>query len=1126
MSKLIQSEPNAETISRFQSLQAGQYWRALEEIPEEGIDKGMVLLLQSIRWVEDTAHTIVLRAHPSKIGTQETVEYVDEHGKSRTRWIRYDEHCFLLKDFLDLFEHEPEAQRVRAEETQAVHGRIASLQAELLNAQSDPTLLARVVEDALAREQPSSASGVDTALAVSQVDESHQQLANAATGTIAEAISSGITAETVNTLKKAASREHQIATIKAEWIQSKTDSIGSTIKALTPFYEEQAAAALAATEDVRTYVAKLMEGIESLDLYVGKDVDVDTVREGDAAPRDVPLTFVQKKLLMDEELAVWADIDEWFDFTKEALFFDALRAHDDLVRQIFPTERCVLVMAVTRRYIDYGDGLVNEFRNQESHKVFILVRNGMNIHRVFSPVESHLGTARLFPSRDDQEKIFRGLDGSQIKFEDVAYSGRHAAHERFALHFKRFLLLACGLDHRLKLFGDFYDGPPTLDFVSQAFQDKYCHFLHDDDGSAMLPGEERTPLSEWIAEKNAFLRSGSRVLCNWREVMNPSTAPAACKPNRDSYDFRYDPQQRMSVAIAYRDGQSLCVDVAVRGYTAKFDDRTFNCKVNLTRFKDGEWDYTDLPYLCLDAVEPEDLHWYIHNRDTRKNHLAYIRFFKHALKALRAEREIEQDTRQRLARALEDGGIATGDDAAAIVQQAAIAWRAANRGQALPSYEGSGMSTAWKSLLNQMYMLAGEGKRQTDDVAAFVSTLGYLPLRLVLSGGAKLVVYAQPKPNEMDDRLEPHPWVHRITVERGKARYSEKNRRWALLPKAAASETTIHQWPEAEQWLGKTSIFQSFDQKQALFSEVSGVIARLRPYCAQMNAEDFSNEFSLWSSFRRKLLAGAKYVKNPDLAVPFGLVYYPRSKELGYLCVGSWMPHAVLHRLAPDDAARQALEARYVGSYANKERATNKLQMDLAEKYPWSLIEVGMPLPSSSTGNYLHRDAGARMSNASGRSSVKPLLQHWFDGWKVDAARSDARYWIADDALTADGKLDLDRLLGITLPDSYDPVSVREIEIHGNDLTTTADHWFVICPIGTESNSLVEGLMADRDRPAYSMRDHHMLSPADARAFIQAQAEAKGSKAFPEAELPGANPAPGIERWFIASNTNNGKFND
>lgn len=89
----------------------------------------------------------------------------------------------------------------------------------------------------------------------------------------------------------------------------------------SPFYSEQAAAALAQTEDVRAFVSDLLKGIESLDLYLGKDVEVQTVREGRRNSRDVPLTFVQRKLLADEELAVWADVDRRFDHASDDQFW-------------------------------------------------------------------------------------------------------------------------------------------------------------------------------------------------------------------------------------------------------------------------------------------------------------------------------------------------------------------------------------------------------------------------------------------------------------------------------------------------------------------------------------------------------------------------------------------------------------------------------------------------------------------------------------------------------------------------------------------------------------------------------------------------------------------------------------
>ncbi len=1113
---IIKPERSTERIDRYQPLQSGQYWRAMRAIPSEGIDVGTVLLIQSIRWVDDAAHTIILRPHPSKIGTDTTLKVQQEDGSVRERWFRYTEHRFLLKEFLAQFEFEPDHQAVRGGEVREVQGHINALQTELLEAQSNPALLARVVADKL-REQQATETPEDneaTAVVPASPVEPGQGLVSIATGTVADAIGTGITPEAIASLKQAAGREHQIATIKSQWIQGKTGEIAATIKALTPYYEEQAAAALAQTEDVRTYVAKLMEGIESLDLYVGKDVEVTTIREGEAAPSDQPLTFVQKKLMMDEELAVWADIDEWFDFTKEHLFFEALCEHDALVNQIFPTERCVLVMATTRKYIDYGDNWTSSARNAENRKVFLLVRNGMNIHRVFSPIESHLGSARLFPARDEQNGIFRGVDGGQIKFEDVAYTDRLSEHQKFALHYKRFLLLVCGLDHRLKLFGDFYEGPASLNFVSLDFQEKHCRFLHDDDGLAMLPGEQRAPLSEWIAEKNAYLRPGSRVLCNWVEIMNPETAPAACKTVRggDRYERRYRPADRMSVAIAYRDGQSLCVDVAVSGYANNGEDRSFNCKVTLTKFKDGHWDYTDQPFLCLDAVQPEELHWYIQNRDTRRDNLSYIRFFKHALKFLRAELSSEQDTRQRLAQALAEGAIATGGEASAIIQQAVIAWRAANRGKPLPRFENGTAPAAWKSLLDQMYMLAGGGQRQTEDVAAFVSELGYAPLRLVLSGGAKLVIYAAPTLAEQDNRIEPHAWVHRITVERGKTRYAEKSRRWAMLPKAAASETTLHQWPQAHEWANKTTVFQSFEHKQTLFAATTGFMERLKSFASPMDAETHTREIALWGDLRRDLLAHSRYVSDPNFAVPFGMVYYPRSKELRYLCVGTWIPHAILYQLGPDEAASARIRASYIRPYADKEHAKASFESDVHDSYPWALLEAGVTLADSHFQNYVHSQAGVGVSNASGRKSISPMLAQWFDNWLNNADKSGARYWFADGAFGNNGELVFDQLLDVHLPENYEPVDVMEIELLGDDALTGYPHWFDICPHGAK----VKGLLKGPDSRHYTSGLNGLPSRDHAREFIRQKAIASGGIARPAAEMAHATPVPqGVERWFV-----------
>ena len=1167
---LITTHEPIDRIERFQSLQAGQYWRATDAIAEEGITAGMVLLLQSIRWVDETAHTIILRAHPSLFGQRTQHEFVDDAGKKRVRYLHFEEHRFLLNDFLAQFEFAHDHEEVRAAELAQAQARINELQQELVQAQRSPVLLAQIVEEGLAKAaakpEGSSGQGDDeepedddiekdaegTGAAPEPSDgpgssppaaEQPQKLPSPQTavahvapvtlgdGTIASAIAGGITAEGIAALRTAAQREQQVATIKADWIASKTSAIGSAIKALTPFYLEQAAAAIAHTEDVRTHVAKLLDGIASLDLYVGKDVEVQTIREGASAPPSEPLTFVQRKLTMDVEAAIWIDVDEQFDFEDEGLFFDALRKHEGLVGQVFPTQRCVLVMAATQRDVDYGDRWVNHARNQENRKVMLMVRDGERIFRVFSPVESHLGSARLFPTKDDQKQIFRGWDGTQIRFEDVSYTDKLQAHERMALHYKRFLILACGLDHRLKLFGEFYPGQQSLNFVSLEFQQAHMRFLHDDED--LLPGPARPSVRAWLEAKNAFIRPGSRVLCNWFELMNPSTAPAACRADYGKYaeyEFRYKPTSRVSVALAQKDGPRNVVEVEVTGYSySTHKDRTFQCKVNLSKAGGDRYSQGELSHLCLDAVEPDDLLWYVHNRGARRDHLTYIRFFKRALKHVQAERTQEEVTRARMLQALCDGAIGEPAERPSLVSQAVMAWRAANRGKLLPS---DPTTDVWASLLDQMYMLAGEGKSRAGDVEKLLAAQDLVPLRLVLSGNAGLVAYAAPRAHEVDDRLEQHAWVHRISLERGSRQHLVKSQRWALLAEKAASETTLAEWPAAKEWAGRASMFASLERKKEVMEFAHRGLARLeelsrlRAPGRDLQRQEFARN---WLQARRHATSlTKKFVAEPSVAVPIGLVRYPRTGEVMFVCVCTEVPEQLFAGLQ-DEAARRRLRAQYVEPYKDKVKAGARFDRAAAADAPsWVLATTPLAHMESGFEDLVHAKLGAEATTQA-RPGITGLLPDCFASWSGEESRY-SRNWLASNVVDADGRLAVDAALGIELPPDFAPTRVQEITLQSKSADKSFHRWRDVSPARSEGDAKPgHGIGRDEleklagsvpvERTGYIRSEQVFATQAQAYAYASrpdADDDETAVAVWVRAhELPGAPLAPeGYERWY------------
>lgn len=1082
MNDIVRKEDSVERIARFQSLQSGEFWKSKQDIDEEAIRAGDVLLLMSIRWVENYPHTVILRSHPRHYGEYVNIEYVGQNGEKQRTHKRMEEHRFLVNDFLERFEFEPDHQQIREREVAAVHAEVAQIQQEMSEGMSNPMLMKSIVAEQLKldeeQERNSRGNEAQQALPPALYDEAVPMV----TGTVQNALTKGVTPQTVNAMKLAAKREHRIAEIQSKWLESKRNQIGSTLKKLMPYFNEMPAAALAKTEDVREYVDKLQSGIQSIFLYTGEGVEIVPVKKGESAARDIPLTFVQRKLIVEEELAVWADLDEWFDFRSTELFFKALNEHPELVEQIFPAQRCVLVMAMTNHDLNYADPWTNEHMNRQNRKVFLMVRDGENIYQVFSSVESHLGSARLFPSQDETESHFRGLDGSQIKFDDIAYTDRLKGFDLRALHYKRFLLLICGLDHREKLFGDFYDEPASMNFVSMQFQEDYCHFLHDEDGSGLLAAnDERPGLSQYIREANAYMRSGSRMLCNWYSLMTPLTAPGACKEeNQRSYRSFYHtarPAEDISLSIAYRKAQSICVDVPVK---REYSDSWFNCKVDLTGSL-GNYDDTDkqLPYLCLDAIEPDDLEWYVLNRKYRRDHLFYIRFFKMAIKFIRAEREEEKEVREGMADALDKGNIGAPDERPSLVKQAVIAWRAAQRGA--PLHDALLNKKSWQSLLNQMYMLAGNADNEIDDVEKFVTELGYTPLRLVVNASGKLTVYAESLEHERDMRVEKHVWVHRINIVRGKRKVRETSRTWAVLPESLAAETTIHQWNEAKAWTGKKSVFSSFNAKQRIFERIEKCGDILKMFSGTMNREVFVPIFREWCDAYDALTMKSSTVVTPHLLIPFG--YRVRDDEQDFLCICVTNPEQLLYKLAPDEQSREAVRKAYIRWYSEnyKEHYSRNLVNGATKPTTFSLYVAGDANISNdrlfNVAGYPHRVLGT--------DALPDRFADAMTFYKSELGRNCSQngkkvsLYVSPQLINESGEVCVDELLNNPMPETYQPVDLVSIYLNdynrfrsGTDDKPPQCHyaetgegvkfydWYDICERDVSTETLLSGVVS------------------------------------------------------------------
>lgn len=961
--------PEVERLERFQSLEPGTYWRAKKtvKIPHprweghfDAVDKGTVLLLLAVECFDGKEHTAVLRYHP-----------LDGEGSYR----------LLVDDFLDKFEPALDAELVRGRELAALQKEIADLQAEL--AQATPVLMAPEVDPELRKwEQGENTGGRSKSKAIIAPGASMRT-------DIALVVEKRLTPAQTHELRHIAAREAKRAELQVQWIEKRTSSIAKKLEAMGPFFVEKSDVALARTSGMRQIAEDIMKGIESLDLYTGKGVKVHALAAGGSAPPDEPLTLMQRKLFMDEEFAAWADVGAEFDFRDAAKFDKAIKKYPALRDQVLPARRCVVSMAVRRGAIDYGDTSKNHSYNEANKSVFLLVRDGENVYRVHSAQPSHEHTPRLFPTRDEFDRLFQGVDGKTITFRDVQFTERAGRAEDRALHYKRFLILLCGLDHRLQLFGTFYDDSAPS-FISLEFQNRFLRFLADDEPHTLL-GDNHLPVEEWIAKKNAFLRSGSRVLCYYDDLLTVKTAPGCITnvPNgRGGYhrdEARANPKAKYETLIAYSDTGHVCVEPEVtREYHGPKDQArrpTFKARVDLTvALKEND---EAVGFLCLDAVRAEEIERYVRDRQSRIGHIGYIRMFKAAAESLRREEAAEAPARAWLRDAFTSAGVAAADGVGQVVDGSIRAWRCANRGAPLPDLQDK---PAFTAILNHADHLHRRSDDTIERVERFTATGGLVPLRLSLTGRDRLALYAEVSVTERDNTLMPWRWVRRIVLEKTKNGVAARSERFAwMLDKADASETVLKEWDGCGAWLNK----QAEPFRPDAIKKAQEIVARSygearKLFVAKNAGMDDKVFIEMVLDMTRKMRSGrGRLVAYPTLNIPIG-AFVEQGKErmrLGYLVLHAGTEYWLKHFASPKQYKH--LENVYVSVFAKPEIArerlcSTELEPDLLALYraPTSFFdfsdEVRNPNHLMETGGYNNHKSFTRHEYCLDRK-----LQNW-----------------------------------------------------------------------------------------------------------------------------------------------------
>jgi hypothetical protein len=532
-----------------------------------------------------------------------------------------------------------------------------------------------------------------------------------------------------------------------------------------------------------------------------KDVEIKTLKTGPSAPMDTKLSVTQRVLYMDEELAVWADLSEGWHYHNEDEFFEVIAKNAGLVKQIFPTERAVVSIAATRKGHDYiGMGYSPQDAQRmenENQRQFLLIRDGDNIHIVLSPELFHNYSSTLFPTTGELESPFRGYDGQNITYSDLNYTSSLKTHEHIALSYKRLLILLCGLDHNKQLFGKFYDGEPSLDFVSLAFQEKNFNFIHDVDGTGLIESYRPKSVKEWARMLNSEIGIGSKVIVQWRQAFSVEAIPSCYekenKWNRSEGErsLEYTPVDRGTFIEGnlIKSGQDFYLTIPVSGRTQQGERREFNAKLNISyALRTGN----DFDVLCIDRLNPEDAEWYLHDRPSRVLNVNGIRMLKRAIILSKVERLETKEIRTKMYDAVLDAKLAdTAEEGVRLVDVAIAKWKCANHKDDINDLLSN--QRKFNSLYDQIYRLSGKAKDFTNDIKVFEKSKGRTPVRVAIQVDGNYVAYSVPEKGECDDRLLPFYWLKRTAFKINSGIVTALKSKFVLIKEFTNDETITFQ---------------------------------------------------------------------------------------------------------------------------------------------------------------------------------------------------------------------------------------------------------------------------------------------------------------------------------------------
>lgn len=506
-----------ERVDRTLALEFGEYWRYTpvdtkdddaSQVCIDNFKAGEIYIITDllVNLITDEVQTVEL--YKTALNKHE--------GRTRVSFDRFEANFTPVpKD---------EARAERQAQLKQIENDSKQIQAEIQLALSNPDELLRMIHDSNDSEIATQKDGLHFGIGL----PSPESMASRNTTLIPEAGSSVAVDEQKKRFENQVSlgrMANRIATIKSKELSTKL-SIASSIMM------ETAEAVKGKANDMLRKVDNVTAKIEIMKLYLGEDVEVQTIIDGALSTSRAPIKLLSCMVYMDEEIAVnraFSDRDA-FDHQNKGDFLEYLKATPSLVERLFPFERTMITIRPTRNtrnhYVTDSEWRAH---NRANHSAFIMVRDGERISAIYSPIKFN---KRLFPIASEMNAFFDGVFARSTNLVDKQREFKDLGDTYHGL-----VAVLQGVKDRQITDGSEVFGELAADTHGKSFLDERhikinCDFVDEEDN---LIGDNQenpiTTLSQII--RTPLFTKGDIAIYSPRRYLNEDTTPSAFTLDND-----------------------------------------------------------------------------------------------------------------------------------------------------------------------------------------------------------------------------------------------------------------------------------------------------------------------------------------------------------------------------------------------------------------------------------------------------------------------------------------------------------------------------------------------------------------------------------------------------------------